>query len=168
LIISTYSLVEIVFASNEVPKFSGGAVDPGKRVVNPMKLFFLPVLVDGVEADKLVKDSGTELRGGGENLLFFQNICGRFSANSSTSPSSEQGSHDTDKRISEIREHSFIRQFIFGMVGCGIGILIFWFIYPFTQRGEPSRLSAGRRRTVADGVRPARLQRRFERPLSAA
>ena len=34
-----------------------------------------------------------------------------------------------------------------------------------TGRAEPSRPSGGRRRRIADGVRAARLQRRFERPL---
>jgi len=37
-----------------------------------------------------------------------------------------------------------------------------------TGRAEPSRLSAESRRTVEDGVRPARLQRLFERPPAAA
>jgi hypothetical protein len=42
------------------------------------------------------------------------------------------------------------------------------FCLHITGRAEPSRLSGGRRRTVADGVRPGRLQRLFERPPEAA
>jgi len=37
-----------------------------------------------------------------------------------------------------------------------------------TGRAEPIRPSGGRRRTVADGVRPNRLQRLFERPPKVA
>jgi len=76
----TYGLVEIGFTNDKMPELGGSAIDPGDGVENSMKIVFIPVLIDGVEANKLINDSGSKFGGSGFKALdgnqFFSKVIG--------------------------------------------------------------------------------------------
>lgn len=69
LAVVAYGVVEISFASDKVSEVGSSGNDSRNRIADSRELVLLPVLIDRVEAHKLIKDSGLKPGGGGEKLL---------------------------------------------------------------------------------------------------
>ena len=111
LIVSAHSFVEVSFAGNEVSELGGNAVDSGNRVVESGKLFFVPVLVDGVEADKF--------------------IAAKTSEDSSNSPSNSDKFSGHDAVSFQWAICYIFTLVILMILSWGLGL---WVFYYFTQR----------------------------------
>ncbi len=147
LIIFAYSLVEIGFASDKISKLGAGAIDSGDRVAQPMNLFLLPILVNGVEADKLIKNGCLKFGGGNKEFLSLHDsngvIIGRFYSfdrssftDNSTKPNTNQSTNYTDQGSDNITVHKEplnVKMIVYQIIGTIIGLILGGFLVYFTQ-----------------------------------